>query len=59
MAQMDECAEAICRELDQFVGGEGCKDAYEAYAKAYEAIRKEVAELLMFRMLDDREKENI
>lgn len=59
MAQMDECVEAICRELDQFVGDGASERVNEAYAKAYEAIRKEVGELLMFRMFDDKAKENI
>lgn len=59
MAQMDECTDAICSELEQFMGTESAERVTEAYATAFEVIKAEVSQLLMFRMFDDKAKENI
>lgn len=59
MAQMDECMTAICDELTKFVGEDSAERATAAYATAFDTIKKEVSELLMFRMFDNKENENI
>lgn len=59
MAQMDECMTAICDELTKFIGEDSAERATAAYATAFDTIKKEVSELLMFRMFDSKENENI
>ncbi len=56
---MDECVNAICPELDLFWDSNASEHITEAYAKAFEVIKAEVSQLLMFRMFDEKQTENI
>lgn len=59
MAQMDECVEAICAELEGVLGSESSERVIASFASTFEVIKSEASKLLMYRMLDVKGTENI
>ena len=53
LARIDECITDICGELNEHYGNDDHEAVVsEAYGQAYETIKREVSEVLMYNMID-------